>query len=64
MAAHKYKIGQIVRYAPGRSISIAAASEYKVVKLLPASEGDNQYRIKSPNENFERMARETDLSRK
>lgn len=64
MAAHKFKVGQLVRYAPGRSISIVASREYKIVQQLPASEGDNQYRIKSPTENFERMARESDLSRR
>ena len=64
MATHTFKIGQLVRYAPGRSISIAASREYKVIQQLPASEGQNQYRIKSPTENFERMARESDLSRK
>lgn len=64
MTSHKYKVGQVVRYAPGRSISIAVSREYKVVKQLPASEGDNQYRIKSAGETFERMARESELSRK
>ncbi len=64
MALHKFKVGQLVRYAPSRSVSIAASREYKIVQQLPSSEGDNQYRIKSPTENFERMARESDLSRK
>ncbi len=64
MAAHAFKAGQMVRYTPGRSVTIAASREYKVIKQLPPSEGENQYRIKSVTETFERMARESDLSRK
>ncbi len=59
---HKYKVGQSVRYAPGRSVMVASSREYKIVKLLPADSGENQYRIKGVAETFERMARESDLS--
>ena len=62
--AHVFKVGQLVRYSPGHAISIATSREYKIVQQLPPSEGQNQYRIKSPTENFERMARECDLTRK
>lgn len=62
MAVHKYKVGQFVKYSPGRSISIAASRDYKIVQQLPASDGENQYRIKSASESYERMARESDLS--
>lgn len=62
MSVHKYKVGQFVKYSPGRSVSIVASRDYKVVQQLPASEGENQYRIKSASETFERMARECDLS--
>ena len=62
MTAHKFKIGQVVRYSPRRSVALSASREYKVVQQLPPTEGDNQYRIKSTSETFERMARESDLS--
>lgn len=64
MSAHKFKIGQVVRFAPGRSSMSATAREYKVTRLLPPEDGQNQYRIKGNSETFERMARESDLSRK
>lgn len=64
MAAHKFKIGQTVSYSPGRSAMAASSREYKIVRLLPAEEGQNLYRIKGVSETFERMARENDLSKK
>jgi hypothetical protein len=40
----------------------AASRDYKIVIALPAQDGQNQYRIKSSAENFERVARESELS--
>lgn len=64
MAAHKFKVGQSVTFTPGRSAMAASSREYKIVRLLPPEEGQNLYRIKGVSETFERMARESDLSRK
>lgn len=64
MAAHKFKIGQTVSYSPGRSAMAASSREYKIVRLLPPEDGQNLYRIKGVSETFERMARESDLSKK
>lgn len=61
MAAHRYKMGQTVTYhAPRRLI---AASRYTVVKLLPLEDGELKYRIKAATENFERVAKESELTR-
>lgn len=62
MTAHKFKVGQTVIYTPGRMSMTASGAGYKVVRLMPAAEGQNQYRIKSSSENFERVAKEGDLS--
>ena len=62
MALHKYKIGQVVQFSPGRSSMQAGAGKYTVVRLLPPEDGQNLYRIKGVSEAFERMAKETDLS--
>ena len=64
MSEHKFKVGQAVNYAPGRSSMMASSREYKIVRCLPPENGENQYRIKGISETFERMAREADLSRK
>jgi len=61
---HTYKIGQMVHFSPGRASMAATSREYKIVRLLPPEGGQNLYRIKGIAETFERMARESDLSRK
>jgi hypothetical protein len=42
---------------------MSADSAYRVVKLLPSDGEDYQYRIKSANEAFERVAKESQLDR-
>jgi hypothetical protein len=62
MSAHKYKVGQLVDYAPGRLSLPASDGPYKIIRLLPAEDGQPHYRIKSTSETFERAARESELS--
>lgn len=64
MAAHKFKIGQSVSFSPGRTSMSATARDYKIVRLLPAENGQPQYRIKGISEPFERTALETELTRR
>jgi len=60
---HKFQIGQTV-YFTSRPIGHMAANDaYRVVKLLPSDGDDYQYRIKSNNEAFERVAKESQLDR-
>lgn len=61
MIRHKFKVGQLVDYSPGRLDAPASSSAYKVVRQLPAEGGDRQYRIKSTAEPYERIARESQL---
>lgn len=61
MAGHRYKMGQAVTYhAPRRLI---AAARYTIVKLLPVEDGELKYRIKAASESFERVAKESELTR-
>lgn len=62
MAAHKYRIGQLVSFAPSRQSMPASSREYKVLRLMPAENGQFQYRIKSIVETYERTAPEGELS--
>jgi hypothetical protein len=64
MTGHKYKVGQVVEFAPGRMGAPASVRACKIVRLLPAEDGQLQYRIKCPSESFERVAKEGSLSRK
>jgi hypothetical protein len=40
---------------------MSADSAYQIVRLLPSDGDDYQYRIKSPSEAFERVAKESQL---
>jgi hypothetical protein len=64
LAIHKYKIGQRVNFTPSKTTLTASNREYKVIRLLPALQGQNQYRIKSIAEDFERMVIEDELAAK
>ena len=58
---HKFQIGQNVYFTSRPIGHMVANSTYQVVKLLPSDGSDYQYRIKNPNEAFERVARESQL---
>jgi hypothetical protein len=58
---HKFQIGQTVLFTSRPIGHMAANSTYEVVRLLPSDGADYQYRIKSANEAFERVARESQL---
>lgn len=61
MPPHKYKPGENVSYDPpkGGKESMFA---YKIQQLMPYENGELKYRIKASGENFERMAKESELS--
>jgi len=61
MSAHRYRTGQDVIYHPSRRLE--ASGRYKVVKQLPLEDGELTYRIKAAGENFERVAKESELTR-
>lgn len=58
---HKYRIGQRVEFLNG-TLPVAPGT-YEVVRLLPSEGGEPQYRIKSEQEAYERVAREDQLGR-
>lgn len=59
---HKFKVGQMVDYAPNRTGMSASSRGYKIVRLLPREGVDVVYRIKSAAETFERVAKEQELT--
>lgn len=66
MAAHKFAVGQTVRYSPHRfdrhQVS-PAQGRFKIVRLLPETESVLQYRVKSQADGHERVVREDQLAR-
>ena len=47
MAGHKFAVGQIVGFSPGRNELRPAQDKFKVVRLLPEAASVYQYRIKN-----------------
>jgi hypothetical protein len=61
MPTYKFQIGQtvfllpsIIRHVPGGA--------YTVTKKLPEHDGEREYRVKSADEPYERVVRESELS--
>jgi small subunit ribosomal protein S21 len=63
MAAHKFSVGQSVRFSPDRNQQIAAQGRFIVVRLLPEAASIPQYRVKSQLDGHERVVREDQLAR-
>jgi hypothetical protein len=63
LKSHKYQVGQTVCFVSRPIGHMAANDIYQIVKLLPSDGDDYQYRIKSANEAFERVAKESQLDR-
>ena len=62
MAAHKFKVGQSVRFTPGKMTPPAGGQAYTILRALPAEDGEYRYRIKPVYAPYERIARESELS--
>lgn len=63
MNAHKFRLGQTVYYTAKPLGHMAGNGTYQIVKLLPPDGDEHQYRIKSTDEAFERVAKESQLDR-
>ena len=60
---HKFRLGQTVYFTAKPLGHMASNGTYQVVKLLPSDGDEHQYRIKSSDEAFERVAKESQLDR-
>jgi hypothetical protein len=63
MSDHRFKVGQTVSYTSGPFGRASVTGIYKITQLLPPEGEDQQYRIKSPSEPHERVAKESQLAR-
>jgi len=57
---HKFKLGQLVELRQTRVI-YAPPGPHEIVRLLPEDSGVPLYRLRSREENHERVAKETEL---
>jgi hypothetical protein len=62
VAQAKFKVGQTVDFNPGRATIPASTREYTIIRLVPIEGGERQYRIKTIAEQFERVAKESELT--
>jgi hypothetical protein len=62
MPSHKFHIGETVIVKPAFSRNVPGGA-YEVTKQLPHNGREFEYRIKSANEDHERVARESELTK-
>jgi len=62
MPSHKFHIGDSVMLKPAISRNVAGVV-YEVIKQLPHNGREYEYRIKSANEEYERIAGERELTK-
>lgn len=61
MKANKYEVGENVRFTAAAVSRPGASGNYTVVRVLPLESDEQHYRIKHSAENYERVARESQL---
>lgn len=59
----KFKVGDEVRFTSNVLGRPGASGVYTIIRVLPDQYEDREYRIKSRSENYERMARESQLQK-
>ena len=65
MDSHRYRVGQTVRYikaARGAGMRMTPNESFRVVRLLPEYQGNNQYRVKSTTDGHERVVGEGEIA--
>lgn len=60
----KFKIGQKVTFSPGKLTMSSTTRDYSITRVLPHESGEFTYRIKSVVEQFERVAKESEMTAK
>ena len=65
MTKHKFKIGPLVYFYPKGARRVdAAPGPYQITRRLPAGkDGEFRYEIRSTFEEYDRVARESELTR-
>ena len=58
---HRYKVGQIVMAPSGEPYAMIPRGPYVIVRLMPSSAGEPQYRVRSSADGLERVVLESQL---
>ena len=62
MPAHKFIVGQKVRFTPDRGQSVNRYENFIVVRLLPETAGLLQYQVQSELDGHTRVVRESQIA--
>lgn len=65
MDSHRYQVGQTVRFikaSRGVGLGRTSSDYFRVVRLLPEYQGNNQYRVKSTSDGHERVVGEGEIA--
>jgi len=60
MSPHKFSAGQVIEARTG--LWAAPPGRYEIIRRLPPSDAEHQYRVKSANDGHERILGESDLA--
>jgi hypothetical protein len=59
---HKYEVGQVVTFTPGKLNLETSPGLYEIVRQLPPDGSENQYRVRNIEDCHERVVREGQLA--
>jgi hypothetical protein len=59
---HKYEVAQMVNFTPDKSSLETSPGRYEILRQLPTNGSENQYRVRSVEDNHERVVRESQLA--
>ena len=65
MDPHMFRVGQTVRFnknTRGIASGVAPTGHFRVIGLLPETQGRNQYRVESTLDGHQRVAVETEIA--
>jgi len=61
ITSHKYEVGHVVNFTPGKSNPEAMSGSFEVLRHLPYDGSENLYRVRCVADGHERVVRESQL---
>ena len=63
MTAHRFRVGETVELIDGRRYLAPTMGGYEIIRYMPDTDGEPNYRVKSRGEPHERVVKESQLRR-
>ena len=61
MPEHKFRVGQVVDFSPGRGVDRGSKGSFTIVRLLPIEGNTPQYQIRNNMDGQERRVDENEI---